>query len=133
MAEENDMTIEEFEKLAEGMRTGYKDRTGRDIRVGDEVIYYRKSSRRLRSDEDPNCIEEKYHYGHEYVYTGKVRRSRYTVQFSFAHGVDILGGSFKYAYYHEKDKHGNLITILIDNERKNPKIEFDDLIPYKPY
>ena len=46
------MTVEEFEKMAVGMDTGYRDRNGTPICVGDSVIYYKKCTCHISDYED---------------------------------------------------------------------------------
>lgn len=126
------MTAQDLEALAVGIPTGYKDRNGTPIKVGDEVIYYKKAVEYV-GRETAWQYPKDYIYGsgvHGYVYTGKVTRHRHKVTFTFEHGYKILeGGQSKYLF--EKDKDGNLITILVDNEKKNPKLSFKDVVEVK--
>lgn len=124
------MTREELVKLADGIETGYTDRNGTPIKVGDEVVYYKKCTCQIDDDED---IKEYPDYlvvgdGYQgYVYSGKVMRYRYKVKFDFEHGLSILDGR-KYKYLYEKDSKGNLLTILVDNEKKNPYLTLKQVL-----
>lgn len=121
------VTGEDLEKLAIGLPTGYKDRNGNQIRIGDEVIYYHKCCKYVGEEitDYPKCYivgtGEKC-----YVYSGKVVRSRHTVTFSFEDGFDIVKDRYKYLF--DCDEDGNLLTILVDNEGLNPKLSLDELL-----
>lgn len=120
----------EIELLANGVDTGYRDRNGTPIRVGDSVVYYKRAVRQLDTREEMRDYPKEYIVGtgnKGYVYTGKVSRRRHTVSFSFANGLEILSGG-RYKYLYETDSKGNLRTILVDNEYKAPKLKFEDLI-----
>lgn len=124
------MTVKEFEELAIGLETGYFDRNGTPIRVGDQVVYYKKCTKRIGLTENIRDYPIKYIVGdgaQGFVYTGKVMRQRNTVTFSFMDGIAILDGR-KWKYLHETDASGNLVTILVDNENKNPKLSLDEVI-----
>ena len=123
-------TWEEIEALSIGVDTGYRDRNGTPIRVGDKVVYYKKAIRPIDDDEDIRDFLPEYVVGKGvkgYVYTGRVSRFKSTVKFSFNHGLEILDGG-RYKYLFEKDADGNLVTILVDNEGKNPKLSFEEVI-----
>lgn len=127
------MTAKEFEKLAIGIETGYTDRNGTPIRVGDEIIYYRRVAMPLSEDEDINTIPRKWIYGKgfkRFVYTGKVIRYRHTVGFSLEYGLDMLPDDYWRALS-EKDINGNCCCLLVDNERLNPKLTFEDIEEYR--
>ena len=124
------MTREDIEKMANGVETGQTDRNGTPIKVGDEVIYYKKCTRCLDEDEDIREYPERYIVGdgyQRYVYTGKIMRSRHKVKFDFENGLSILDGR-KYKYLYEKDSNDNLLTILVDNKNKNPKLTLEQVL-----
>ena len=126
---DNEMTIEEFEEMAIGMKTGYTDRNGTPIRVGDEVIYYKKCTTYVGIDEIKTYPKE-WIVGtgaQGYVYTGKIIRYRSKVSFSFHWGLEILDGG-RSKYLRETDIEGNLLTILVDNNGLNPKLTFKQVI-----
>lgn len=112
------MTAQEIEQLAIGVETGYYDRDGQPIRVGDEYVYYKLCTRLLPENEwkgaEGNFQKREY--------TGRVIRYRNKVTFSFIDGVDIW-----FRLYH-KDGNGNILTILVDNEHKAPKLTVEEVL-----
>ena len=125
-------TAEDINVLAIGVYTGYRDRNGTPIRVGDEVIYFKKCVKHVGWDHVEEYPRE---YvvgtgGQGYVYSGKIVRRRYTVEFDFERGLNIIEpGCWKYLT--EKDEKGNLLTILVDNKKTNPKLTLDDVLGKK--
>ena len=102
----------EFVAMADGIDTGFRDRDGKPIHVGDEVIYYKKQTEGIW---DENTGE--WHWN----YTGRVTRRRHKVKYDFLRGLKILE-NHQWKYLTETDEMGNLLTILVDNEHKNPKL-----------
>lgn len=122
------MTKAELEELAIGMETGYTDRAGVPICIGDEVVYYKKCTEFVGEDAKEYPDEWRVGTGGQgYVYSGKIIRTRHKVTFTADDGIRILEGQ-KYKYLYEKDPDGNLLTILVDNMRCNPKLTFEQVI-----
>ena len=124
------MTREQFEKMAVGVETGYKDRYGKPIKVGDDIVIYGKVSEYVGPD------EIKY-YPKEYivgdgiqgsVYTGKICRQYHTVKFDFEYGFDMCPSSRKWKFKTEKDSKGNLKYVVIGNKKNAPKLSFEELL-----
>jgi hypothetical protein len=123
------MTKEEFEKMAKGIETGYTDRNGTPIKVGDKITLYHKCTEWVGRD----ALQE---YDQDYVvgcgaqgyaYTGKVIRQNHTVRFTFEHGLEMTSTG-KYKFKHDTDEDGNLKTVVVNNNGKAPKLTFEDLL-----
>lgn len=128
----DELTYGDIERMAKGVATGYIDRDGTPIRVGDNVIYYKKCTA-LVGREEAKAHPDEYIVGtgaKGYVYTGKVIRKSYIVEFSFHDGLKILDG-YKWKYLYETGADGRLLTILVDNEHRNPKLTFEQVITDK--
>ena len=104
----------EFVAMADGIDTGYRDHDGKPIHVGDEVIYYKKQTKRFWDAEKGKWCWD---------YTGRVTRRRHKVKYDFLHGLKILENN-QWKFLFETDEEGNLLTILVDNEHRNPKLNF---------
>lgn len=125
------MTVEEFEKLAVGMDTGYRDMKGNPIRVGDRITYYRKIAKKVDKDDDINTYDQKWIYGdgaQGYVYTGKVVRKKGKVTFSFEYGLDFEFDADYSKFWYEVGHDERLLTILVTTDCVPPKLTFLDLL-----
>lgn len=127
--EKDEMTKDEFEKLAIGIEIGYTDRNGKPIKIGDNIVYYKRCTCAIDEEDDIRTypswqIVGNGHMG--YVYTGKILRRHHIVTFSFENGFTIVPNA--YAYLNETDKQGNLrlIQVLEDGEEA-PKITLKEL------
>lgn len=120
------MTREEFEQMAIGIETGYKDRNGKPIKVGDKIVIYHKCAKYVGSDQvhDYRYICGTGEMG--YVYTGKIQRQFYEVRFSFDNGVEFTDNN-KWKFLNEKDENGNLKYVLISSKEQAPKLSIDEL------
>ena len=121
-------TREEFEKSAFGIDTGYRDMRGTPIRIGDPIVYYKKCTRRIDDDDDIRIYPKWMVYGqgfNGYVYTGRVQRRFYVVNFDLEHGFEIVPGC--YAYLNETDDQGNLKTLLVCERDEAPKYSLEQL------
>lgn len=123
------MTIEELEKLAIGMETGYTDRNGTPIRVGDKIVLYHRCTTCVGHEEIKEWPED-YWVGcgaQGYVYTGKVQRQKHHVQFTFYNGLEMTQNG-KWKFLKEKDSNGNLKFVLVNNDGKAPKMTYQELM-----
>ena len=121
------MSISEIEASAIGTPTGYCDRFGTPIKVGDEIIYYHRCTRELEPDEDLSDFEryEIVGGGHKgYVYTGRVNRYRSVVTFSFEYGLRFGKLLFRKI---DRGFDDRLLAVVVDNNHKSPKLTIKDI------
>lgn len=126
------MTREELEKAAIGIDTGYRDMNGVHIKIGDSIVYYKKCSLYVGEDEVKTYPEwQVYGTGVQgYVYSGRVKRKFVTVSFDMENGFDIVPGL--YAYLRERDKDGNLMTVLVCDREHAPKYTLEQILGLEP-
>ena len=126
------MTREELEKAAIGIDTGYRDMNWVPIKIGDSIVYYRKCSLYVGEDEVKNYPKwQVYGTGERgYVYSGRVQRKFVTVDFDMENGFDIVPGL--YAYLRERDKDGNLMTVLVCDKQNAPKYTLEQVLGLEP-
>lgn len=121
------MTIEELERLAIGIETGYRDRYGTPIKVGDDITLYHRCKTHVDEEEVWEYPKE-YIIGtgfKGYVYTGKIVRQHFRVTFSFHNGLEMTD-TRKYGFLYETDSKGNLICVVVGKDA--PKLTFEDLL-----
>jgi hypothetical protein len=123
------MTREDLEKPAIGIETGYTDRNGIPIRVGDKIVLYHRCTASVGSEEIKEWHED-YWVGcgaQGYVYTGKIQRQNHQVKFSFYGGLEMTQ-SHKWKFLRELDSKGNLKFVLVNNNGKAPKMTYEELM-----
>jgi hypothetical protein len=123
------MTRAEYEKLAIGVETGYTDRNGTPIKVGDDIVIYHKCTKYVGREEIINYRRE-YVVGtgdQGYVYSGIIQRQYHTVRFSFNYGLEMCSTG-KWKFLTEEDKNGNLKYVLIGDKKSAPKLTFEELL-----
>ena len=121
------MTKEEFEKLAIGVETGYTDRYGVPIKVGDNITLYHKCTEYV-GPEEIKMYSKEYIVGTGeqcYVYTGKVQRQHHKVKFTLEHGLQMTSTG-KYKFLREIDSAGNLMSVVVGD--KGPKLSLEELL-----
>ena len=124
------MTRQEYERLAIGIETGYTDRMGNPIKVGDNIILYNKVKEYVGKEYIDEYYKDEYIVGtgyEGYVYTGKIMRQYHTVTFSFENGLQMTSTG-KYKFLRERDEYGNLLTVLIGDKSNAPKLTFEELL-----
>lgn len=120
------MTKEELEQMAIGVETGYKDRNGKPIKVGDEIVIYHRCVKYVGRE---NVRKYKYIYGEGtqgYICTGVIQRQYYKVRFSLEYGVEYTDNG-KWKFLCETDKKGNLKYVLVSSKDKAPKLTIEEL------
>jgi len=121
------MTKEEIEKLAIGVETGYTDRYGVSIKIGDDITIYHKCTKYVGCKEITMYPKE-YIVGtgaKGYIYTGKIHRMHHKVKFTFEYGLQMTSTG-KYKFLHEIDGAGNLMSVVVG--KNTPKLSFEELL-----
>lgn len=121
------MTREEIEKLAIGVETGYTDRYGVPIKIGDDITLYHKCTEYV-GREEITMYSKEYIVGtgaQGYVYTGKIQRQHHKVRFTFEDGLQMTSTG-KYKFLHEIDGAGNLMSVVVG--KNAPKLSLEELL-----
>jgi len=128
------MTEKELIELAKGCETGYYDREGNPIKIGDFVCIYHLPTEYIKDPEELEHIDDKYFvngYNCNHVYTGRVIREYGFVEFSFRYGWNLPRGYYNCLYKNKQeyeDLPDRCFQILVCKNREDaPKLSFEDV------